>query len=259
MSTSIDDETEPGRELTRATVAVVGMGALGCPAALQLAAAGVGTLILIDPDRVELSNLHRQSLHRTSAIGMLKVESAAARLRERHPAVHIEPRAAALDAAAMPALCSRADFVIDATDGSAAKYLINDGAVRGHRPFSHAGVIGFLGQAMTVLPGRSACLRCVFPEPPAAGELPSCREAGVIGGIAGVVGSLQAAEAITYLLGETALLTDALLTVDALTGRWRRVRVRRDPHCRVCAAGPAGARKGTLDAPSAARYGGETR
>jgi adenylyltransferase/sulfurtransferase len=221
--------------LAERRVLVVGVGALGCPAAWHLAAAGVGTLVLIDPDRVELSNLHRQILHRSSGIGAAKVTSAATRLRERFPAVRIEPHFAALDPDNLPDLFRAADFIIDATDGVPAKFLINDGAVRWRRPFSHAGVIGFLGQTMTVLPGRTACYRCLFPEPPPAGDVPSCQEAGVVGGIAGVIGALQAAEAIKYLSGADALLTDRLLTYDALSGRWRQVRLARNPRCPLCA------------------------
>lgn len=260
MTNAGTDSAATRQRLAASRVLVVGVGALGCPAALQLAAAGVGTLVLIDPDRVELSNLHRQILHRCSAIGTAKVSSAAARLRERFPAVRIEPLVAPLDPDNLPELFRAADFVIDATDGIPAKFLINDGAVRWRRPFSHAGIIGFLGQTMTVLPGRSTCYRCLFPEPPPAGDVPSCQEAGVVGGIAGVIGALQAAEAIKYLSGEGELLTDRLLTYDALSGRWRQVRLARNPRCPVCAERPPGAgavaAARRLDAPDKSRYGG---
>jgi len=135
----------------------------------------------------------------------------------------------------------------------AAKFLINDGAVRCGRPYSHAGILGFLGQTMTVLPGRSACYRCLFPQPPDPDEVPTCQAAGVVGGIAGVIGALQAAEAVKYLTGQGELLTDRLLTYDALADRWRRVRLAPNPRCPVCAAGPHRAR---LDAADPARYGG---
>jgi adenylyltransferase/sulfurtransferase len=223
------------RRLAQSRVLIVGVGALGCPAALHLAAAGVGSLVLLDPDRVELSNLHRQILHRTSSIGTEKVASAAARIGTRFPALRVEAEAAALGPDNLPRLFGAADFVVDATDGVGAKFLINDGAVRCQRAFSHAGVLGFLGQTMTVLPGRSACYRCLFPEPPPAGEVPSCQEAGVVGGIGGLIGALQAAEAIKYLTGDGELLTDRLLTYDALSGRWRHVRLARNPRCPVCA------------------------
>lgn len=234
-----------GRRLGDARVAVVGVGALGCAAALHMAAAGVGTLVLVDPDRVELSNLHRQLLHRTSTVGALKVASAAARLRERFPALRAEPRAEALTPDNLPGIFRTADFVVDATDGVGAKFLINDGAVRCERAFSHAGILGFVGQTMTVLPGRTACYRCLFSAPPPPGDVPTCQEAGVVGAIAGVIGALQAGEAIKYLTGEGELLTDRLLTYDALSSRWRHVRLARNPRCPVCAppgtktAGPA--------------------
>jgi len=255
-------EQHDTQRLAAARVLIVGVGALGCPAALHLAAAGVGTLVLLDPDRVELSNLHRQFLHRSSAIGTLKVESAAARLRARFPSVRVETHPEALAAGNLPALFEAADFIVDATDGVTSKFLINDGAVRTGRPFSHAGILGFLGQTMTVLPGRSACYRCLFPEPPLPGDVPSCQEAGVIGAIAGVIGALQAAEAIKYVTGGGPLLTDCLVTYDALDGRWRRVRLARNPRCPVCAGLPRAPAAGItstegppLAAPGAARYG----
>lgn len=252
----------PGRrDLAAATVAVIGVGALGCPAALHLAAAGIGRLILIDPDRVELSNLHRQPLHRTSNIGELKVESAAARLRERYPGARIDARSEVLTAANLPALFDAADFVIDATDGIDAKFLINDGAVCRGRVFSHAGVLGFVGQSMTVIPGRSACYRCLFPEMPAARDVPSCREAGVVGGIAGLIGAVQASEAVKYLTGTGSLLTDCLLNYDSRARHWRRIRLARNPRCPVCATvagagnAPAAPASGVLAEPNRARYG----
>ncbi len=236
--------------LAAARVLIVGLGALGCPAAWALAAAGVGTLVLVDPDRVEVSNLHRQWLHHSDAIGLPKVLSAADRLHAAFPRLRVEALPQALDADSLPALFADADFIVDGTDGVAAKFLINDGAVRGGHPYVHAGVQGFLGQAMTIVPGVSACYRCLFPEPPAADAVASCREAGVLGAVAGVIGSLQAAEAIKYLTGGGALLADWLVTFDALSDRWRRVRLARNPRCPLC-AGPATAER--LDAARVAR------
>lgn len=250
------------QRLVDVRVLVVGVGALGCPAVRHLAAAGIGTLVLLDPDRVELSNLQRQVLHRVSTVGTLKVDSAAAWVRAHFPAVRVEAHAAALTPDTLTGWFRDVDFVIDATDGATAKFLINDGAVRERRPFSHAGVLGFLGQTMTVLPGRSACYRCIFPEPPPPGEAISCLDAGVIGGVAGVIGALQAAEAIKYLSGDGELLADRLLTYDALSGRWRHIRLARNPRCPVCADLPATRTDGAtaaaglrLDAPGRARYG----
>lgn len=229
---------------------VVGVGALGCPAARTLAAAGVGTLVLVDPDRVELSNLHRQPLYRADAIGRLKVESAADALRAAFPGVRLETHACRLDAGNLPGFFAAADFVVDATDGAETKFLINDGAVRCGTPFSHAGILGFLGQTMTVLPGRSACLRCLFPEPPSADETVSCRDAGVVGALAGVVGAIQAGEAIKHLTGRGEPLANRLLTIDALSGAWRRIALTRSSRCPVCVSPVPGRR---LDAADVAR------
>lgn len=220
---------------------VVGLGALGIPAAWALAAAGVGRLTLVDPDRVELSNLHRQWLYPTAALGAPKAELAAARLRAAFPRTAVEARVEAVTATTLPALFGAADVVLDATDGVDTKFLLNDGAVAARRAFSHAGVLGLLGQALTVLPGRSACLRCLFPEPPAADDLPTCQSAGVLGAVAGVVAAVQAGEALAVLAGRTPALAGALLSYDARHERWRQVRVARNPRCPTCAALPAAA------------------
>ena len=243
-------ESTVHNRLARARVLVVGAGALGAPAALQLARAGVGTLVLIDPDVVEVSNLHRQVLHRTATVGEAKVASAASFLRRRYPAVRVQTHAEPLRVENLPYLFSQVDFVIDATDGVESKFLVNDGAVLSGTPYSHAGILGFVGQTMTVLPRRTACYRCVFPIPPAPDEVPTCQEAGVIGGIAGVIGSIQAGEAIKHLTGEGTPLTDRLLSYDALSRQYRRVPLVRNPHCPVCGIRPAIA---TLA--EAARYG----
>lgn len=238
MTVDGTDRTQAQR-LAAARVLVVGVGALGCPAARALAAGGVGTLILVDPDRVELSNLPRQPLHRSDAIGRFKVESAAETLREEFPGLRIEAHAERLDAGNLAAFFAAAHFVVDATDAAATKFLINDGAVNAGTPFSHAGILGFLGQTLTVRPGASACLRCLFPEPPSEAETVSCRDAGVLGALAGVVGTIQAGEALKHLTGLGEPLTDRLLTIDALTGRWRLVRLARNPRCPTCVAAAA--------------------
>ena len=244
-----DPATSDSARLAASHVLVVGVGALGCPAAWTLASAGIGALTLVDPDRVEASNLHRQYLHSSATIGQAKVESAGARLRATYPAVALDLRTEAVTAANLPSLFAAVDFVIDATDGVAAKYLLNDGAIACGRPYSHAGVLGFLGQTLTVVPTQSACLRCLFPEPPAADALPRCQEAGVLGPVAGAIGAIQAGEAIAHLTGRGAALTNQLLTYDARAARWRRVRVARDRHCPACATGT----RPMLDATGAAR------
>jgi adenylyltransferase/sulfurtransferase len=222
------------RRLADASVLVVGVGALGCAVAETLAAAGLGRIALVDHDVVERSNLHRQLLHRTADLGRPKVDSAAATLQARHPSLAIERHALRFDAANAAALAADHACIVDATDGIATKFLINDAAVGLGRPLVHAGILRFQGQLMTIVPGMSACYRCLFGAPPADGSLPSCQEAGVLGSLAGTIGTLQAAEAIRIVTGTGALLTDRLLTYDALAGGWRHVRLRRNPSCPAC-------------------------
>jgi molybdopterin-synthase adenylyltransferase len=237
--------------LRTCSVLIVGVGALGSPAALALAEAGVGRLILLDPDTVEISNLHRQILHCDASLGEAKVESARRRLAELYPDTDVVARIDRLEQNNLQRHFSGVDFVIDATDGAEAKYLLNDGAVRRGLPLSHAGVVGFVGQTLTVLPGASACLRCLFPEPPADEQVSTCREAGIIGPLAGVIGAVQAQEAIRVLNGEQARLADRILTFDALSLRWRRIALSRNPSCPLCRQPTAT----VLDEPSPARYG----
>lgn len=214
------------------------MGALGSVGALQLAAAGVGTLGLIDGDTVELSNLHRQAMYRTPDIGRRKVRVAAERIAARHPNVSVRCFDEWLSARNLRSVFADFDFVIDGTDQVASKYLVNDGAVLCGTAFSHAGIIGFQGQTMTVLPGRSACVRCLFPCPPREGEIPTCEEAGVLGALAGSIGSIQATEALKYLLGSGTLLVNRLLTCDAERARWRTIGLSRNERCPLCGEQP---------------------
>ena len=222
--------------LARGRVLVVGLGGLGSSAALALAEAGVGTLGLVDGDRVEVSNLQRQVVHGVATLGRPKTDSAAEFLRRRFPSLEVRSRPHHLDAANLNGLFAGYDFVVDATDGAAAKFLINDGAVATGVAYSHAGVLGWFGQTMTVLPGATACYRCLFPIVPDDEDLPTCQTAGVIGSVVGALGALQAGEAVRFLLGSGELLVNRLLTWDALTARWRTVPVYRNPRCPVCAA-----------------------
>lgn len=215
-------------------VLVVGVGGLGAPAALALAHVGVGTIGLIDSDEVELSNLQRQILHYTSDLGRPKVHSAREKLQRINPAVRLVAYHDRLRVDNLPELFSTYDFIIDATDGVGTKFLINDGAVLLHKPFSYGGIVQFSGQTLTVLPGQTTCLRCLFPVIPSEGDVPTCQEAGIIGSLAGSLGFIQAMEAFKYLSKKGALLTDRLLTYDALTSRWRAIAVRRNPRCPLC-------------------------
>jgi adenylyltransferase/sulfurtransferase len=230
------------RATSAARVLVVGVGALGCAAADALVHAGVGHLGLVDPDVVERSNLHRQLLHRHADLGRPKIESAAAKLGVRYPAVRLTLARERIDAVNVDRLLAGYDCIVDATDGITSKFVLNDGAVRLGVVLVHAGIVRFQGQVMTVVPRRSACLRCLFEEPLEASDMPSCQEAGVLGSLAGTIGLLQAAEVVRYLSGTGPLLTDRLLTYDALAGRWRQVRLHSNPACAICGPGLAAAR-----------------
>jgi molybdopterin/thiamine biosynthesis adenylyltransferase len=221
--------------LRQGRVLVIGAGGLGSPAAFYLAAAGVGTLGLVDPDQVELSNLQRQILHWTDDIGRKKVESAQTKLTELNPEVTVVIQPVRLEEHNAEAILADYDFIIDGSDNFATKFLVNDTALALGIPFSHAGIIRLQGQTMTVIPRRSACYRCFFKQPPPPEELLSCQQAGILGAVAGTIGSIQATEAIKFLVGfEEGLLTDRLLTYDARTMNFRTVEVARDPECSAC-------------------------
>ena len=236
----LDEVGEAGQSrLREGRVLVVGVGGLGSPAALYLTAAGVGTVGLCDADRVEPSNLQRQILHRTASIGVRKVESAAEQLRALNPEVTIRCHAERLTPDNALARVRDYDFVIDATDNFASKFLINDAAFFADRPFCHAGIVRYSGQLMTVLPRRSACYRCLFEHPPPPGSVPTPAEVGVLGPVPGVLGSLQAVEALKFLLGLEPLLTDTLVTYDALRPGFRQITLPRSPQCPLCGSTPS--------------------
>jgi adenylyltransferase/sulfurtransferase len=211
------------RRLAASRVLVVGVGGLGAPAAAALAAAGVGTLGLVDPDTVDVSNLHRQPLYGDADIGRPKVDVAAARL---HPA-----RTIVWQERFRPAHLAGFHIVLDGTDSIAAKFEVNDACVAAGIPLVHAGVLGFRAQLLTVLPGRTACYRCIFEEAPPPGDVPSCQEAGVLGPVPALAGALQAEEAIRILTGEPPAFADRLQTIDLLTGSWRTIPVAANPNC----------------------------
>lgn len=227
------------QRLLASSVLIVGAGGLGCPAACYLAAAGVGTIGLMDDGIVELSNLHRQILHTHGDLGRAKVESAAAQVRARNPEVRLVPINERLTAANAAERVKAYDLVLDGSDNFSTRYLVNDACVLAGRPLVHGGVIEFEGQVMAVRPRQSACVRCVFPEPPGPGAVPSCQEAGVLGSSAGVIGTLMAHEALKWLLGVGEPLTDRLLVFDGRAGTFREVRVQRDPTCAVCGDHPS--------------------
>jgi len=221
-------------KLLASRVLIVGAGGLGAPAALYLAAAGVGTLGLLDGDEVDLTNLQRQIVHHTSDVGRRKVDSAAEKMRAINPDVTVQTYDVWARAENLREIVKEYDFVIDGVDNFPGKFLINDACYFERIPFCHAGILQFEGQLMTVLPRRTSCYRCLFPTAPPPGAVPSCGQAGVLGVLPGVIGSLQATEAIKYLLGIGDLLTDTLLTYSALTMEFRKVRVSRNPDCALC-------------------------
>ena len=224
--------------LRQSKVLVIGAGGLGCPAAFYLAAAGVGTLGIVDADQVELSNLQRQILHRTKDIGRAKVQSAKETLEQLNDDVLVNPYPVRLDEDNAAAIMNGYQFIVDGTDNFATKFLVNDIAVGLQIAFSHAGVVRLQGQTMTVIPDRSACYRCLFREPPPPEEILSCQQAGILGAVAGTLGTLQATEAIKYLIGmEDGLLTNRLLTYDAKAMKFHTVAVTRDRHCAACGDG----------------------
>lgn len=227
------------KKLLNASVLIIGAGGLGAPAALYLAAAGVGTIGIVDADEVDLSNLQRQVIHTTNDVGKAKVKSAAETMEAINPDVTVKTYRTFVDSSNIMDLIKDYDFIIDGTDNFPAKFLINDACVMAEKPFSHAGIIRFKGQLMTYVPGEGPCYRCVFKNPPPKDAVPTCKQAGVIGAMGGVIGSLQAMEAIKYLLGVGELLTGYLLTYDALTMEFRKIKLPKDTHnCAVCGDHP---------------------
>jgi molybdopterin/thiamine biosynthesis adenylyltransferase len=222
--------------LREASVLVVGAGALGSPVATYLAGAGVGRLGIVDDDEVELSNLHRQHLHFTPDLGVPKAESAAAKLRFLNPDVVVEPYRVRLDPTTAAGLVAGQDLVVDCSDSFATRYAVNAACCAAGIPLVEGGVAGLSGLVMAIRPGESACYRCAFPEPPPPGSAPSCTEAGVLGPAAGVVGSLQALEALKLLGGVGSPLLDAFLQVDLADPAFLRVAVQRRADCPDCGA-----------------------
>lgn len=236
----LDQVGGKGQEkLLAGRVLIIGAGGLGAPVALYLAAAGVGTIGIADADVVDVTNLQRQVIHFTPDVGKPKVQSAAEKIRAINPDVQVRTHQEWIGAANVAGIIADYDFVIDGTDNFATKFLINDACVLGKKPYSHGGILRFDGQTITVKPGESACYRCIFPAPPPKNAIPTCSEAGVIGVLPGVIGTLQATEAIKYLLGIGDLLTGRLLTYSAKALKFREIRIQRNAKCPVCGEHPA--------------------
>ncbi len=227
------------RRLKAGRVALVGTGGLGSPAALYLAAAGVGTLGLIDFDEVDESNLHRQIIHGTGAIGTPKLTSAANRLHDLNPHTQVERFDVRLSAENALEILEGFDVVIDGSDNFPTRYLVNDACVLLGKPDVYGSIFRFEGQASVFDARHGPCYRCLFQEPPPPGMVPSCAEAGVLGALPGIIGSIQALEAIKLLLGVGETLVGRLILLDTLIFRWQELTLRKDPECPACGTHPS--------------------
>ncbi len=226
------------RSLSDKSALVVGAGGLGGPALLTLASAGVGRITFLDDDAVESSNLQRQPLFGEADVGQRKATAAAARLARRFPTLALEPLDRRFDAANAAELVARHDVLVDGSDNFATRFLANDAALAAGKPLVHGAVLRTTAQLLTVLPGKTGCLRCLFEGPPPEGAVPSCAEAGVLGPIAGLAGALLGTEAVRVLLGERGSYSGRLLVYEARTGRSRTVAVPRREGCPGCALAP---------------------
>ncbi len=229
---------EGQQRLKEASVLLIGGGGLGSPAALYLVSAGVGRLGLVDDDLVDLSNLHRQVLHDTSWVGRPKVDSARARLAAMNPEVDIVTHEVRLDSSNALEILRGWDLVVDGSDNFPTRYLVNDACFFSGIPFVYGAVLRFDGQASVFGTAAGPCYRCLFPEPPPPGLIPNCADAGVLGVLPGIVGSIQALEAIKLVLGTGDTLAGRLLLIDALQMEFRELKIRRDPSCALCGDQP---------------------
>ena len=234
-------------KLLKAKVLHIGAGGLGAPAGLYLAAAGIGTLGLVDADTVDASNLQRQVIHATSRVGMSKVDSAEMVINDLNPDVKVVGYKERVDSSNVERIFGDWDIIVDGTDNFPTRYLVNDASVFLGKPVVHGSIFRFDGQLTTFVPGSAAkklgleagpCYRCLYPEPPPPHLAPSCQEAGVLGILPGVIGLLQATEAIKLILGRGEPLVGRLLTYDSLKMKFRELKLRRNPECPVCGPKP---------------------
>jgi sulfur-carrier protein adenylyltransferase/sulfurtransferase len=225
-------------KLLNAKVLIIGAGGLGSPAALYLASAGIGKIGIVDSDKVEINNLQRQIVHSMKEVGKPKVESAKNRLNAINHDVDVIPYNLRVTSENITDIIKEYDIVIDGSDNFPTRYLVNDACVLSNKPLSHGGIFRFDGQAITILPRESACYRCLFPEPPPPGLVPSCQEAGILGAVAGIIGTIQANEVLKYILGVGNLLTGKLLVFNALDSSFRQVKVPKHPECPICGESP---------------------
>ena len=224
-------------KLRAARVLIAGAGGLGSPLALYLAASGVGHITICDDDNIELSNLQRQVAHTTERLGMGKAESAAIAMRQVNPEVAVRALSIRLDGANVKDLIAEHDIICDGTDNFATRFLLADACVAGRKTLVSAAVLRFEGQLSTFKPHcgpAHPCYRCLYPEPPPPGLVPSCSEAGVLGAVTGVMGTLQATEVLKEILAIGETLSGRLLVWDALAAEFRTIRLKRDPNCPAC-------------------------
>jgi molybdopterin/thiamine biosynthesis adenylyltransferase/rhodanese-related sulfurtransferase len=229
---------EGQKRLKAGRVLCIGAGGLGSPALLYLTAAGVGTIGLVDFDAVDVTNLQRQVLYTSDDIGRSKLQAAAARLKALNPALEVELHEQALDASNALDLVARYDVVVDGTDNFPTRYLVNDACVLTGKPNAYGSIFRFEGQASVFAAKDGPCYRCLHPEPPPAGLVPSCAEGGVLGVLPGIIGTIQATEAIKLLTGIGDALIGRFIVYDALKMRFRELKLRRDPDCPICGTHP---------------------
>lgn len=225
-------------KILNAKVLVIGTGGLGAPCSFYLAAAGVGRIGLVDSDNVELNNLQRQIVHTTEDVGIPKVESGKKRLKALNPDIEVITHSLRLDSTNILGIIKDYDIIVDGSDNFPTRYLVNDACVLSKKPLVHAGIFRYDGQIMTILPGRGPCYRCLFPEPPPPGAVPSCQEGGILGAVAGLMGVLQANEVLKFILNSGELLSGRLLIFNALDSTFRTVKVPKDKDCLVCSDHP---------------------
>ena len=225
------------RKLMQAKALIIGAGGLGSPAAVYLSLAGVGTVGLVDFDIVELSNLQRQILHHTPDVGRPKLESARDNIHAYNPDVNVVLHEVRLETDNAMDIISQYDLVVNGADNFATRYLVNDACYLLNKPLVDGSILIFDGQATVFLPGQG-CYRCLFPSPPPPGMVPNCAEAGVLGALTGLVGSIQATEALKYFLGIGESLSSRLLLIDALSMNFREVKLKRNPECPLCGDNP---------------------
>lgn len=240
---------EGQQKILEGKVLIVGAGGLGSPAALYLAASGVGTIGLIDGDVVDMTNLQRQVIHFTDDVNKPKVLSAKEKIAQLNPDVNVVTYQELLSTYNIFDIIKEYDIVIDGTDNFPTKFLVNDACVLAGKPFSHGGILRFEGQTFTHTP-RNACYRCAFNSPPPPNAVPTCSQAGVLGSIAGMLGTIQATEVLKFFVGQGTLLTNRLLTFNALSMEFRNISFKRNPRCPICGEHPTITELQTYDLPT---------